>query len=129
MTGTTHDDNAFDVEFKDSNNFQKYGLVIDKPTEEFKASIVESKRFSSRCIACSQEAEVPALPKVPRASLFNSKSNGKVFAVICAAASSGKVGVVHIGRNSLGGPFWINQDSLGKTWIPSKGENVVRETP
>lgn len=114
MTGPTHDDNTFDVDAKDSNNFEKYGLVIDKPTEEFKASIMEGKRFSSRCIACSQEAEVPAFPEVTRASFLNSESDREVFAVIGAAASSGKVGVVDIGRNSLGGPFGINQDSLGK---------------
>ena len=33
VTGTAHDDDALDDDAKDSNNFKKYGLVIDKPAE------------------------------------------------------------------------------------------------
>lgn len=129
MAGPTHDNNAFDFQSKCSNNLEKDGLVIDKPTEEFKASIVESKCSSLAGVRGTEQAEVAAFTEVTRTSLLNSESDREVFAVIGAAASSGKVGVVDIGRNSLGGPFGINQDSLGKIWIPSKGENVVRETP
>ena len=89
---------------------------------------MKGKRSSSRCIARSQEAEIPPFPEVARSGLLHSESDRKVFVVNCAAASSGKVGIVDIGRNSLGGPFWIDEHSSSQICIPAERERVVGES-